>query len=71
VLLLPLLAHADWQVEIVIADLGTALRESIEVRHSDHRLYCTTALQRDVVLREHSLDLRDFTETDVDDDGCE
>ena len=70
-LVLPVLAHADWQVETVIIDLGTGLREWIEVRHDGQRIYVGTAAERNAVLRTHGINPADLVEVDTIDDGCE
>lgn len=68
---LPVLVRDGWQVETVVVDLGTGLREWIEIRHNGNRLYCATAVERDVVLGEYGLRIGDFAEADTVDDGCE
>ncbi len=70
-MVLPVYVRAGWQVETVWADLGTGLREWIEIRHGDQRHYCATGAERDKVLASHGVALRDFTETDTIEDGCE
>jgi hypothetical protein len=69
---LPVLEHQGWQVETVELDLGTGLREWIEIRHSDDGpRYVATVAERDAVLREHGVDPSALTEIVVIDDGCE
>lgn len=68
--MLPVLAHNNWQVETVAIDLGTGLREWIEIRHGDQRMYCATTAERDVVLREHGIDPGDLADVEPE-DGCE
>ncbi|WP_030443810.1 hypothetical protein [Actinoplanes subtropicus] len=67
----PVLADDGWQVETVEIDLGTGLREWIEVRGGDQRRYVATAAERDVVLREHGVDPAALAEVETIDDGCE
>ena len=55
----------------MVVDLGTGLREWIEVRNGLDRLYCATPAERDVVLREYDLEMSDFVEAGTVDDGCE
>jgi hypothetical protein len=69
--MLPVLGYDGWQVEAVIVDLGDGLREWIELRHGDERCYVTTASERDVVLREHSVDPASLVEVGTIEDGCE
>jgi hypothetical protein len=69
---LPVLERQGWQVETMEIDLGTGLREWIEIRHgTDHPRHVATVAERDTVLREHGVDPRALTEIDVIDDGCE
>jgi hypothetical protein len=68
---LPILAHADWQVETVVIDLDTGLREWIEIRHGDEVAYAATVDERDVILREHGINPVDLAAVDTIDDGCE
>ena len=68
---LPVYVCQGWQVESVVVDLGTGLREWIEVRNGPDRLYCATPAERDVVLREYDLKMSDFVEAGTVDDGCE
>jgi hypothetical protein len=63
--------HQQWQVETVELDLGTGLREWIEVRHSDARWHVATLGERDRLLRERGVDPADLREQDIVDDGCE
>ncbi|MFI5895669.1 hypothetical protein ACIA5D_36795 [Actinoplanes sp. NPDC051513] len=68
---LPVLTHADWQVETILIDLGNGLREWIEIRHDNEIAYAATVAERDVVLREHGINPADLTAADTIDDGCE
>lgn len=70
-MVLPVYVFVGRQVETAWADLGTGLREWVEVRHGAERRFCATAAQRDVFLRSHGFDLRDFTEAETVEDGCE
>jgi hypothetical protein len=68
---LPVLAHAGWQVETVSVDLGTGLREWIEIRHGDEIAYAATVAKRDVLLRDHGINPADLTAVETINDGCE
>ena len=52
-------------------DLGTGLREWIEVRHGDTRWHVATLSERDRLLRERGVDPAALREQDTVDDGCE
>ena len=69
--MLPVLEHQGWQVETVEIDLGTGLREWIEIRHGGERRYVATVAERDVVLREHDVDPGALVHATTVDDGCE
>ena len=68
---LPVLAHTGWQVETVEIDLGTGLRARIEIRHGEQRMYCATAAERDMTLREDGIDPAALVALDSVEDGCE
>lgn len=54
--MLPVLVHQQRQVETVELDLGTGLREWIEVRHDDTRWHVAALADRDRLLRENGVD---------------
>lgn len=54
--MLPVLAYGEWQVETVEVDLGTGLREWIEIRRGGQHSYVATDEELDVILREHSIE---------------
>lgn len=68
---LPVYAHNGWQVETMMIDLGSSMRERIEIRHGEEIAYAATIAERDVVLREHGIDPARLAEVDAIDDGCE
>jgi hypothetical protein len=68
---LPVLEYQGWQVETVEIDLGTGLREWIEIRHGGERRYVATVAQRDVVLQKHGVDPGSLVRAAAVDDGCE
>jgi hypothetical protein len=70
-LVLPVLEHAGRQVDTVEIDLGTGLREWIEIRHREHRMYCATTAERDLTLREHGIDPAALVAVDSAEDGSE
>lgn len=69
---LPVLAHREWQVETMIVDLGTGMRDWIAIRRGDETLaYVATVAERDLLLREHGVDPARLSEDPTPDDGCE
>ena len=67
---LPVLEHGEWQVETVEIDLGSGLREWIELRHGDQIAYAATDDERDALLLEHGVNPADLAEVEPE-DGCE
>jgi hypothetical protein len=68
---LPVLTHADWQVETVLLDRGTGVREWIEVRHDNTVQYCANRAGLLQLLHRHGLRFADFGAVDTVEDGCE
>ena len=68
--MLPVLAYRDWQVEPVLVDRGTGMREWLEVRHRDHVFYCADHTELCRLLDGNGLLLDDFAEIEPE-DGCE
>lgn len=69
--MLPVLVHGDLQVETVILDLGTGVREWIEVRDGDRVEYCVDQAQLLQVLYRRGPRYADLVPVDTIDDGCE
>ena len=69
--MLPVLVDGDWQVEAVIVDLGSGLREWIEIRNETAAMYVSTVADRDRVLRAHGVNPARLIAVDTIDDGCE
>jgi hypothetical protein len=68
---LPVLVHGEWQVETVMLDLGSGMREWIEVRGYGSVQHCDGCCALQQLLQHHRLSLADFAEVDTTDDGCE
>ncbi len=52
-------------------DLGTGLRDWIDIRHGDQRRHVATLAERDTVLREQGVAPEALAELDTIEDGCE
>lgn len=67
---LPVLGHADWQVETVWLDRGDGIGEWIEIRHGNAVNYVRTRPELLQLLQRHGLRYGDFIEIQAE-DGCE
>jgi hypothetical protein len=63
--------YQGWQVETVETDLGTGLREWIEIRHGDDHWQVATVADRDTLLRSNGIDPLALHEATAVEDGCE
>lgn len=63
--------YQQWQVETVMADLGSGLAEWIEIRHDGQCWHVATPAECDALLIEHGVDPTVLTEAVTVDDGCE
>jgi len=68
---LPVYQHPGWQIEQILLDRGTGLREWWEIRHRDTITCLRDRGEVNRMLADHHLNLSVFTPTDVADDGCE
>ena len=68
---LPVHVYAGWQVETMPLDLGTGLREWVEVRHGEDVWHCADRVEAARLLARQGVDLRRFAQVDTIDDGCE
>jgi hypothetical protein len=67
---LPVLGHDDWQVEPVLVDRGTGVREWFEACHRDQVFYRENRAGLIRLLRSNGLRLDGFVEIEPE-EGCE
>jgi hypothetical protein len=68
---LPVWEYQDWQVETVMADLGSGLTERIGIRHGPSCWQVATLAERDALLIKHGVDPGALSEATTVEDGCE
>jgi hypothetical protein len=67
---LPVLAHRGWQIEPVLLDRGTGMRELVEVRHGEQVFYCAGREELIMLLDSNGRRLDEFVQIEPE-DGCE
>ena len=69
--MLPVYAHQDLQVEEIFLDRGNGVRPWWKVRHGADVMLCGGRAEVNTLLHEYGLNLSEFAQVDLVEDGCE